>query len=383
MAEHCEVCGAEITKGQRFCRRCGAPVARPTSEEVPTVVLPKGRTEEAATLTSRLSTQVTEPVYQQPTAYSPSPARSDAAGPAPVARSSSSSWLRYLPLIVVGLICLAVLGGYVLARLTRPTVVTINPKPAAPQPPAPVKAAPIRPTQPAAAVMSEEGASVSDEKTTITRTYPLSAAASFSLVNLTGNVKIEGWDEPQAEVKVIKEGGSAQDRQAVEIRLVNNNDLLSLETALTRSSPVEVHYELRLPRNLRQLEIKSADSKVELSKMTGAINVSVQGSSIELKDVAGEVNTKIVQGDTKVSIKGNLTGPQVLKSVNGDIELRLSEETGADIEAETVDGEIDVDDDLHLTVENKRVGQQVRGRVGTGGIPISIKTVNGDIKIRK
>jgi hypothetical protein len=347
------------------------------------VVLPKGRTEEAATLTTRLSTQVTEPVYQQPTAYSPAPALSDAAaGPAPRPRNNSS-WLRYLPLIVVCLTGLAVLGGYVLARLTRPTVININPKATAPQPPAPVKATPTRPSQPVAAVMSEEGASVSDEKTVITQRYPLSATASFSLVNLTGNVRVEGWDEPQAEVKIIKEGGTAEDRKAVEIRLINRSDLLSLETALTRSSPVEVHYELRLPRNLRQLEIKSADSKVELSQMTGAINVSVQGSSIELKDVAGAINTKIVQGDTKVSIKGNLTGPQELKSVNGDIELRLSDETGADIEAETIGGEIDVDDDLHLTVENRRVGQSVHGRVGTGGTPISIKTVNGDIRIKK
>jgi hypothetical protein len=331
-------------------------------------------------MTSRLKTQVTEPVYQQPTVYAP--ARSDA-GPGASPSRSTASWLRYLPLILIGLLCLAVVGGYLLARLTRPVVVTVGTKAPASQPAAPVKTAPNRAGQPAANVMSEEGASVTDEKTVISRKYPLGDDASFSLVNLTGNVKIEGWDEQQAEVKVIKEGGSEQDRQAVEVRLISSSDLLSLETSPTRSSPVEVHYEVKLPRNLRQLEIKSADSKVELSKMTGAINVSVQGSSIELKDVAGEVNTKIVQGDTKVSIKGALSGPQVLKSVNGDIELRLSEETGADIQAETVGGEIDVDDDLNLTVEHKRVGQSVRGRVGRGGIPISIKTVNGDIKIKQ
>jgi Putative adhesin len=331
-------------------------------------------------MTSPLSSQVTEPVHQQPDAYTSAPAR-DAAHTQANASRGGSSWLRYLPLILIGILGLAVLGGYLLARLTRPAVVTVSEKTQAPS--APVKAQPNRPSRPDAAVMSEEGANVTDEKTTIKSTYPLGENASVSLVNVTGNIKIEGWDEPQAEVKVIKEGGSVQDRQAVEIKLANRTDLLSLETSPTRSSPVEVHYELRLPRNVRRLEIKSADSEVELSKMTGAINVSLQGSSIELKDVAGAINTKIVQGDTKVAVKGGLSGAQAFKSVNGDIELRLEDNTGADISAETVDGEIEADDDLRLKVESKRVGQSATGRIGGGGATISIKTVNGDIRIKK
>lgn len=232
--------------------------------------------------------------------------------------------------------------------------------------------------------MSEEGAVVSDDKTIITRSYPLGDNASVALTNITGTITIEGWEQPQAEVRVIKEGGSEQDRQAVQVRLNNSSrDLLSLETAPTRSSPVEIHYQLKLPRQVRQVEIKSADSAVKLSKMTGAIAVTIQGSSIELEDATGAVRTKIVKGETKATLTQTPIAPQEFSSVSGDIELSLDGDINADITAETIDGEINADDDLALKVEKRQVGQSATLRLGRGGVIIRIKTVNGDIRIKK
>lgn len=323
---------------------------------------------------------VTDQVYRQPTAYAP-PAPPQSAPPSP---PSSSSRRRFLPLILILCAGGILLGALIFALLPR-HVVTVSdaPTPSAPQPA--TKPAARRPARPAAAgVMSEEGASVTDDKTVITRTYPLGDNASVSLTNITGDISIEGWEQPEAEVKVIKEGGSETDREAVEVRLDSASDLLSLVTSPTRSGPVEVHYALKLPRRVRQLDIKSADSRVELSKLTGAITISLQGSSIELEEVSGTIRSKIVKGDTKATLqKGGPGGPQEFASVSGDIELRLEADINADIRAETIDGEIDIDDDLDLKVEKQRVGQSASGRVGSGGVTINIKTVSGDIKISR
>ncbi|HYY56222.1 MAG TPA: DUF4097 family beta strand repeat-containing protein, partial [Pyrinomonadaceae bacterium] len=330
------------------------------------------------TLTSPLSsTPVTDQVYRQQTAYAPAAPQVTPAAPRP-----GPSRRRLLPLILILLAGVVMLGALLLASFTRRTV-TVKNEPASP-PPVPAKPPVKRPAQPAATVMSEEDADITDDKTVITKTYQLGDNATISLSNTTGNVTIEGWEESRAEVKVIKEGGSEQDRQAVEVRLANASDLLSLETSPTRSSPVEVHYALKLPRHVRQIELKSADSKVELSKIAGAVTIALQGSSIELNDVSGAVRTKIVKGDTKATLqKGGPGGPQEFSSVSGDIELQLEEDVNADIRAETIDGDIDVDDDLGLKVEKRRVGQAVAGRVGSGGVTISIKTVSGDIKISR
>jgi DUF4097 and DUF4098 domain-containing protein YvlB len=293
-------------------------------------------------------------------------------------------WTRFLPLILISVVGVSLLAGLLLARLSR-RVVIVKDDHAAPAPPAapPVKVVVNHPPRPEPGVMSEEGAVISDDKTTITQSYPLGANATVSLANVTGHIRIEGWDEAQAEVKVIKDGGSIEDRQAVQVRLASTSDLLSLETSPTRSSPVEVHYELKLPRRVRQLEIKSADSDVKLAKITGDITITIQGSSIEMENVSGPLHTKIVKGDTKVTLGGAPSGPQEFSSVSGDIELRLNGDINADINAETIDGDIDADDELKLKIEKRPMGQAATGRIGSGGTSIRIKTVNGDISIKK
>lgn len=368
--------------GQRFCRRCGLAVARPSAEEAPTKVFKPDTAHNPPAMPSLLSTPATAQVYAQPTAHQSPPTQREANRPAASPTRGKSRVLRYLLLILAGLAVSAVLGMFMIVRLARRNLASKSVKTSAPAS-APVKVVVNTPGNKPSALMSEEGATVTKDKTIITGTYPLGANASISLENLTGRIKIEGWDESQAEVRVIKEGGSDEDRQAVQIKLDTGSDRLSLETSPTRSSPVEVHYELKLPRRVRELQIKSADSEVELSEVTGAIIVSLQGSSIELSDVSGSINTKIVQGDTKATISGKLSGPQVLKSVNGDIELQLAADANADIKAETIEGDIDVDDGLNLKVETRRVGKGVAGRVGSGGVPIKIETVNGDIRIGK
>jgi hypothetical protein len=368
---------------QRFCRQCGAPVAGPASEDVPTKVFKPEATDEASLLTSPLgATPVTDRVSQQPTAYTPQPP------PRPVVPLSTLQpakpvWLRFLPLILIGVIGASLLGGLLLSSLIRRKVIIEKSSPTAPTAPPPVKVIVNQPERPGAGLMSEEGAVVSDDKTIITQSYPLGQNALVSLANVTGHISIEGWDETQAQVKVIKDGGSAEDRQAVQVRLASTQELLSLETSPTRSSPVEVHYEIKLPRRVRQIEIKSADSEVRLAKITGEISVNVQGSSIEMEDISGPLHTKIVKGDTQARLNGAPSGPLEFSSVSGDIELRLEGNTNADITAETIDGDIDADDELKLKVEKRPMGQSVTGRIGTGGLNIRIKTINGDIKIKK
>ena len=377
MADLCKECGAELLPRQRFCRRCGAPVAKPLPEDILTKVFQPETKGSDSTLTTPLAADpITDKVSQQPTSYS-SP-QSERAGVHPASPSPNrSSRRRFLPLLLVGLI-VGLLAGLLLARLARrPATQSVGPKAG------PVKVVVNRPDHSDQSLMSEEGALVSDEKTVITRSYPLGDNATLSLTNVTGNITIEGWNQPQAEVRVTKEGGSEQDRQAVQIKLNSSKDLLSLETSPTRSSPVETHYELKLPTHIRSVEIKAADSAVKLSQLAGAITVSLQGSAIELEDASGTVRTKIVKGETKVTLSQSPVAPQELSSISGDIELRLDGDINADITAETMDGEIEADDDLELKVEKRTMGQSATVRAGRGGVALRIKTINGDIRIKK
>ena len=54
------------------------------------------------------------------------------------------------------------------------------------------------------------------------------------------------------------------------------------------------------------------------------------------------------------------------------------------LEASTVHGSIDIDDEIGITVQKSRpFGQRASGRIGKGGQPVTVTTVNGGINISR
>jgi DUF4097 and DUF4098 domain-containing protein YvlB len=146
----------------------------------------------------------------------------------------------------------------------------------------------------------------------------------------------------------------------------------------------EVQYVVKLPRNLRELEIVSINSNVELSGVHSAsISINVQRGNIELDDVSGTVNSRTTKGNTTVVLaEAAKDAPQVFNGIHGNIELELPPGANAELKAETIDGDIEIDEDLGVKVEQRMMGRQAVGRIGAGGQPIVVKVVSGNIKIK-
>ncbi|HEX8853100.1 MAG TPA: DUF4097 family beta strand repeat-containing protein, partial [Pyrinomonadaceae bacterium] len=159
---------------------------------------------------------------------------------------------------------------------------------------------------------------------------------------------------------------------------------LSLERPLDGDSPVEVDYEVRLPRALKAIEIRSMRSDVELSGVEGDIRVDLKQGDINLEGVTGVFDLKTMHGETKVEVR-ELRGDGARKITNmaGDIELGFEGTPNIDLKAKTLAGDIDLDDDLGLKVEKGMVGQSVAGRVGEGKHTVTVEAMAGDIKITK
>jgi len=392
MAEQCNSCGAELFTGQQFCRACGTPTRQFSSEELPTQLLPPGGQDQpqptapTPLATSPLSGRDTsEPVYGA--GYSryqpppPAPPRATAPVVAPVMpppRRRSHAWLY----AVLGLL-LFFAGASVVAglffmnrhaqRVTK-TIVRPNVKmPVPPMPPRPMD-------------MGTEGAETTDAQAVVTKTYPLAKDGSFSLRNFSGDISVEGWDEQQAEVKIIRRGGGDAKRAAFKVVHEEGANRLAFNSTpeTTGGGGREVQYVVKLPRNLRELEIVSVNSNVDLTGVHSAsISVNVQRGNIELEDVSGTVNSRTTKGNTTVVFAETAKGaPQVFNGVHGNIELELPPGTNAELKAETADGDIEIDEDFGVKVEPRLIGRQAVGRLGTGGQPIVVKVISGNIKIK-
>lgn len=394
MAERCNNCGAELFAGQQFCRACGARTRQFSSEELPTQILPQGQqqqqqTQQQPTAQTPLHTSplpgrdTSDPVfgagyerYQPPPVPSQrvtAPVYAPNAPPPPPPqqpRARSRTWLYVLAGLLLFFAGASVVAGLFFINRPQPIAKRIVTRPNVVVPPMP-------PPHP-----MDEG--VEGAESVVVKTYPLAKDGSFSLRNLSGDITVEGWDEQQAEVKMVRRGGAPLSPDDPQLSPEQGaNRLVFNSMAKGAGGAREVEYVVKLPRNLRELEIVSMNSNVDLVNVHSAsISVNVQRGNIELEDVSGTINSRTMKGNTTVVLSEAAKGaPQIFNGIHGNVELELAPGTNADLKAETLDGQIDIDEDLGIKVEPKTLGRQAVGRVGSGGQPIVVKVVSGNIKI--
>jgi hypothetical protein len=383
MIVYCQNCGAEVAAEQRFCRQCGAEVRSAQQGELPTRILP-GETQPGPGVpfaTSRISPESRTDQMYQPRQTAPHTfASQQTFQPLHTPRNGSSrTWIYIIVcLCIVGFIFVSLLIFASQSTPQGPRVIVKKNLPLQPAPPSSSM------NQPGALPLDENDADVTDSKTVITRTYPLRSGAAVSLKNVSGEIEVEGWDEEHAEVTITKHGGSPEDREEVRIIQAVAPNRLSLETPLVSNSDVEVQYQIKLPRGVAAVAISSLNSDIKLSEINGSVAIDLQKGSIELQEIGGLIKAKTIKGDIKAELAGTKQkGAQEFSTVKGNIELQFDNAVNADIKAETVDGKIEVDDDLNLQVSKQPIGQHVAGHIGAGGDGILAKTVNGNIKLKK
>lgn len=397
MTERCGNCGAELFEGQQFCRRCGAAVAA-EGEDAPTRILPEGApTSEPPATTSRLGARGTDPVRgPAPAGYGPPPPAFTPAGlqqtaPLAPARRGRGAWVVAL-VAVAALSVLATLGlvHAFRARSHQPVVIVKKggeEKGLVPPPPPDLPARVREAVEAAGAALPvEEGdVTVSGDETTFTKSFRLDPGASFALRNVSGDVAVEGWERPEAEVTVVKSGGDARGRAATRVLASQAGGRLALTTA-PAGHDVTVSYQIKLPRALRHVEVNVERGEVAVNDLDGAVQVEVKNGEVTLGALGGAVRGNLIRGDMSVAYGGaRRREPQEFSVVRGNVTVELGERPSADLKAETMDGDIEVAEEFGplRVAKTAAGGRHVAGRLAEGGPPLLVKVVNGDIALKQ
>jgi hypothetical protein len=284
---------------------------------------------------------------------------------------------RHVGLWLFALVGVFVLGAglataFVWWRVARPGTVVSIVKTAPPAPAAPPVPADLGETIKEALKghgvplpLDEAGAVVSGDDTVLTRTFEIDSDASFAAHVMSGDVTVVGADTDEAVVKVVKHGGSAQERAATPVLAAETDEGVTLVSA-PPGGRVSVSYEITVPRGLRQLEI------------------SVNKGDVSVREFAGAVRSRVLNGNTHVSLPAEgREGAQEFTVIKGDIEATVADGAGADLKAEALKGDIELDEEFGLRVERAAAGRRAAGRLGEGGDALLFKVTDGDIKIKK
>ncbi len=219
------------------------------------------------------------------------------------------------------------------------------------------------------------------------------------LKNFPGDLPIEGYSgneviitsengnfenpERAKGLKPIYPGGN--DNTGIGLSIDKTGSIVSVTCILpiTRTA----RYNIKVPDNF-SLEIESGcekSSNISVSGMKNEIDIqSCQG--IDLKNVTGPLVLSTISGDINISY-GNSTPdkPLSINAISGEIDITLPARTAANLEIKTVAGAFYSDFDFSQTRDNlKRIGgNNLDYALNGGGPKISIATVSGNVYIRK
>ena len=157
---------------------------------------------------------------------------------------------------------------------------------------------------------------------------------------------------------------------------------------VARTSRSDGHYTVRLPR---QTDVAFADSwggsdDLTMRDISGRIEVNLKSGDLRLLNVSGPVVANTISGDIQIKFNVAPTQPSAVSSVSGDVDVSLPAPSRLSLSMRSISGEIYTDFDLNLGGGSglKHVGgQTVEGRANGGGTTFSLKTISGDIFVRK
>lgn len=146
---------------------------------------------------------------------------------------------------------------------------------------------------------------------------------------------------------------------------------------------VRVDYEVQLP----------ADVVLDAAVVAGDIEAEGLRSDVTASTVAGTISVETSGRAWANSVSGNMEirmgdfggGDLDFNTVSGNITLWLPGDFSADVEFSSLSGDFESDFDMEVRNQRERrwVGSKVEGKIGEGGRDLSFHTISGDVELRR
>jgi hypothetical protein len=216
-----------------------------------------------------------------------------------------------------------------------------------------------------------------------TKTLPLRADGWFELNNVNGTVRIEGWDREEVEVRAVK---TTPDREAVldqvAIEVDSRPDGVSVSTRYPQDEGVEVavDYVIHVPRHAQLNRISNVNGTLRVMSSDAVGDLHTVNGNIEVYEGSGNVHAHTTNGNVYLELKrpADSRGASA-ETTNGSVLLAIPADLPADLEARCMNGNFS--SELPMVMKGADQPRVVHGRLGPGGAPIHLLTVNGAIRI--
>ncbi len=219
------------------------------------------------------------------------------------------------------------------------------------------------------------------------QTYPLDAGAEVEVRGINGSVEVNTAETVFADVSIIRTAENEDDLEHSRIVVEHTESRLVIRGEGKKSGfwrrlwggggNVRQQIVLTLPRGV-ELETKGVNGPVKIGEVDGAVSVSGINGRVEVAQAVGRSEVKGINGTVKVAVSRLGADGMEVTGVNGKVEIELKENLNADISVKGLNGSFTLDVP-NVTMQEKENRSNMRARLGTGGTPVNITGVNGNV----
>ncbi len=242
---------------------------------------------------------------------------------------------------------------------------------------------------------------------TVEKRFTVSGVPSLDISTFDGSVDVATWDRPEVLVVIEKH---AVDKTAADRMIVTadqNGDVVRVEVREEKQGRLHMNlgsHSARITVTLparAHLDARTGDGRVTVRSVEGDLRVRTGDGAINLEQVNGSVDA--TSGDGSIDIDGAVRGLSArsgdgrvrihatappsadwnLVTGDGSVVLEVPEGFGAELDATTGDGRVELRDVKFSGQSDGADRGHARGRIGSGGANVSIRSGDGVITIRR
>jgi hypothetical protein len=245
------------------------------------------------------------------------------------------------------------------------------------------------------------------------------------LTTFDGSIEVQSWDRPEVMVVIEKHALDTAAAASMEVQSSQDGSRVTVAVKPGRAhawswfGPSSARLIVSVPHaaNVRAssgdgairvsgvngtIALRSGDGRIQAINSAGSVSASTRDGRIELDGVDGAVEA--TTGDGRVRVSGKLTEVRArsgdgsiaiearpgsateadwdITSGDGRVTLQIPDDFNADLDASTGDGSVHLDG-VSVTSTGTMMRNSVRGRVGSGGRALRVRTGDGPITLRR
>jgi DUF4097 and DUF4098 domain-containing protein YvlB len=210
----------------------------------------------------------------------------------------------------------------------------------------------------------------------IDKTMDADPNGTVSVSNISGWVKVEGWDRNQVEV--TGELGDGVKEFIFEQKRGGKETLIKVKVPRFSARNADAKLTIRVPQN-SALDISTVSADISAQNVRGAQELASVSGNVKTAAYGADIELEAVSGDIEVSGDGTM-GEAELGSVSGDIH---AVNLGGELSGGTVSGDVKVEQGAYRKARLETTSGKITFYAGLAeGGALNAESVNGSVDLK-